>query len=121
MSETEKFGTDPSKLHRLESPDTSKEAAYSVDTTHLEYEVLEIIRSFGDVGCISDEVRFHPAMLGKPYSSVTARYKALMDRNLIEDTGERRKGQSGRSMRVMRAKTSWSVDEAIKLALTLQL
>ena len=107
------FGTDPSKLHRLESPDTSKDAAYSVDTSKLEREVLEIIRSFGEAGCISDEVRFHPAMLGKPYSSVTARYKALMDNKLIVDTGERRKGQSGRGMRVMRAVTEWSVDEVL--------
>jgi len=114
MSDTEKFGTDPSKLHRLESPDTSKEAAYFVDTTRLEYEVLEIIRSFGNVGCISDEVRFHPAMLGKPYSSVTARYKALMVNKLIVDTGERRKGQSGRGMRVMRAVTEMSVEDFLK-------
>lgn len=103
--------TDPSKLHRLEAPDTSVKAAYAVDSTRLEREVLEIIRSFGAVGCISDDVRFHPAMLGKPYSSVTARYKALMDNKLIVDTGERRKGQSGRGMRVMRAVTEMSVDD----------
>ena len=104
MSEQEpQFGTDPSKLHRLDSPDTSKAAAYSVDTSKLERHVLIIISSFGARGCISDEVRSHPHMFGLPYSSVTARYKALMDKKLIVDTGERRKGQSGRGMRVMRA------------------
>lgn len=104
MTMNPKFGTPPDRLHRTEAPDTSVAAARSVDTTRLEREVYEIICSFGKQGCISDDVRFHPRMEGKPYSSVTARYKALMERGLIEDTGERRKGLSGRGMRVMRQK-----------------
>ena len=102
MRDLHGFGTHPSKLHRLQDPDTSVEAAKAVNTTRLERQVYEIIAGFGDIGCISDDVRYHPNMIDKPYSSVTARYKALMEKGFIEDTGERRKGASGRNMRVMR-------------------
>ena len=95
------FGTDPKKLVRANSPDTSHEAALSVDTTALEQMVYEAILQFGQRGCISDEVR--KKFLGFPYSSITARYRALLDKGFIEDTGERRQGLSGRNQRVMRA------------------
>ena len=96
------FGTAIKKLVRRNDPDTSQAAAAKVDSTKLEQLVYETIKSFGNRGCISDEVRaLYPAM---PYSSVTARYKALMDKGFIEDTGERRNGSSGRPQRVMRAK-----------------
>lgn len=95
------FGTDPSILHRSNSSDTSIEAAYNVDTSRLEREVYLVIKSFGKRGCISDEVRarfpYHP------YSSITARYRALLDKHFIEDTGVRMPGTSGRNQRVMRA------------------
>jgi len=39
---------------------------------------------------------------GFPYSSITARYRALLDKGFIEDTGERRKGRSNKNQRVMR-------------------
>lgn len=93
-------GTDPKTLHRRGGPDTSRAAAYSVDTTHLEGLVYQAIASYGDAGCISDEVRERFSHF--PYSSVTARYKALMDKGLIEDTGIRRAGRSGRGQRVLR-------------------
>ena len=96
------FGTDPHLLHRNDSPDTSVEAAYSVDTTRLEAQVLEAIRYFGNAGCISDDIRDLPRFTHYPYSSITARYRALLDKGFIEDTGERRRGKSNRSMRVMR-------------------
>lgn len=95
------FGTIWNKLVRRGSPDTSHEAAKAVDSSKLEALVYEAIRSFGERGCISDEVRaLFPSL---PYSSVTARYKALIDGGYIEETGERRKGLSGRSQRVLRA------------------
>lgn len=95
------FGTDPKKLVRSNAPDTSIEAAESVDTTRLEGMVYETIRKFGSHGCISDEVRaLHPQY---PYSSITARYRALMDKGYIVDTGKRRTGASGRNQRVMEA------------------
>ncbi len=95
------FGTEPHKLVRHGDPSTSIEAAFKIDSTALERMVFETIRLFGEKGCISDEVRdVHHAY---PYSSVTARYKALIDKGYIVDTGERRAGHSGRTQRVLRA------------------
>lgn len=94
------FGTDPRKLVRSGDPDTSHFAAESVDSEKLERIVYNTICSFGQNGCISDQVR--GALPGLPYSSVTARFKALLDRGLVEDTGERRVGISGKKQRVIR-------------------
>jgi hypothetical protein len=97
------FGTDPHMLVRTHDPDTSHEAAHSVDTTRLEGLVYETISRFGPQGCISDEVRaLYP---NYPYSSITARYRALLDKGFIVDTGLRRNGVSGRSQRVLRVVT----------------
>lgn len=96
------FGTPAHHLHRTDDIDTSVEAANLVDTSELESLVYETIKSFGDRGCISDEVR--AKLPGLPYSSVTARYRALLDKDLIVDTGERRKGWSTRNQRVLKIK-----------------
>jgi hypothetical protein len=94
------FGTPAHKLVRKEDPATSHEAAQKVETSKLESMVYEAIASFGDQGCISDDVlNLFPFM---PYSSITARYKALHDKGMIEITGIR-KGRSGKNQRVMRA------------------
>lgn len=94
-----KFGTPAHKLVRPADPVTSHEAAHKVDSSKLEIMVLEAISSFGESGCISDEIlAIFPFM---PYSSVTARYKALYDKNMIEIIGTR-KGRSGKNQRVMR-------------------
>lgn len=95
-----KFGTEFFKLFRKNSPQTSFEAADKVDTSKLERIVYETIKSFGDNGCISDQVlEIFPTF---PYSSITARYKSLLDKGYIEITGVR-KGKSGKNQRVMRA------------------
>lgn len=96
------FGTSPKKLVRTNDPDTSHEAANRVDTTILERMVYNAIVGYGNQGCISDDVQKIFSHL--PYSSVTARYKALSDKGMIEFTGEKRPGRSGRSQRVMVAK-----------------
>lgn len=83
-------------LHRGD-PDTSVEAAESIDPTRLELMVLGAIRRLGP--CISDEVR--EQFPGAAYSSITARYRALLDKGMIRDTGQRRPGKSGRGQRVM--------------------
>ena len=93
------YGTEPHKLYRTGAPDTSVAAAYEVDTSRLEKMVHDVIRSFGVKGCISDNVR--EVMSDFAYSSVTARYRSLWEKNLIRYTGEKRKGQSGRGQRVM--------------------
>jgi hypothetical protein len=97
------FGTEPHKLVRRYDPATSIEAASKIDSTRLEKLVLETIESFGARGCISDEVQANLSDL--PYSSVTARYKALFDRGYIFFNGEKRKGRSTRPQRVMIAST----------------
>ena len=94
------FGTPAFNLVRKEDPTTSHEAAQVVDTTKLEQMVYEAIKGFPE-GCISDEVlELFPQY---PYSSITARYKALLDKGFIEITGVK-VGRSGRKQRVMQAK-----------------
>ena len=93
------FGTEAFKLVRKEDPTTSHEAAQSVDTTKLERIVYEAIQSFPN-GCISDEVL--EALPDHRYSSITPRYKALLQKGFIEITGTK-EGRSGRNQRVMKA------------------
>ena len=94
------FGTPAFKLARREDPTTSHQAAQAVDTTKLEQMVYEAIKSHPE-GCISDEIlQMYP---NYPYSSITARYRALLDKDLIEVTGVKR-GKFGRNQRVMKAK-----------------
>ena len=93
------FGSPVFKLVRKEDPTTSHEAAQAVDSTKLEQLVYEAIKGFPD-GCISDEIlEMYP---NYPYSSITARYRALLDKGFIEVTGVRR-GKFGRNQRVMKA------------------
>jgi hypothetical protein len=93
------FGTAAFKLARREDPVTSHQAAQAVDTTKLETLVYEAIKGFPD-GCISDEIlAMYP---NYPYSSITARYRALLDKGFIEVSGVKR-GKFGRNQRVMRA------------------
>ena len=94
------FGTPAFKLARREDPVTSHQAAQAVDTTNLERLVYEAIKGFPD-GCISDEIlAMYP---NYPYSSITARYRALLDKDLIEVSGVKR-GRFGRNQRIMKAK-----------------
>jgi hypothetical protein len=93
------FGTPAFKLARKEDPVTSHEAAQAVDTTKIEQIVYEAIKGFPD-GCISDQIlEMYPQY---PYSSITARYRALLDKGFIEITGTR-VGRSGKKQRVMKA------------------
>jgi hypothetical protein len=93
------FGQPAFKLVRKEDPATSHQAAQAVDSTKLEQMVYEAIKSHPD-GCISDEIlKMYPQF---PYSSITARYRALLDKGFIEVTGVKR-GRFGRNQRIMRA------------------
>jgi len=94
------FGTPAFKLARREDPTTSHQAAQVVDTPKLESLVYEAIKGFPD-GCISDEIlAMYP---NYPYSSITARYRALLDKGFIEVSGVKR-GRFGRNQRIMKAK-----------------
>ena len=92
------FGTAPFKLVRNQDPTTSHEAAQAVDTTKLERIVYEAIQSFPE-GCISDQVL--EALPNYRYSSITPRYKALLEKGFIEITGTK-EGRSGKKQRVMK-------------------
>lgn len=93
------FGTAVKRLVRRNDPETSHEAAQAVNTTKLEKAVYEAIKRFPK-GCISDDVvALFPA---SPYSSITARYKALSTKGLIEFVGTKQ-AKSKRRQRVMRA------------------
>ena len=94
------FGTNPEKLVRRYDPATSHEAAIKLDSSKLESMVYETIKSFGFRGCISEEVQ--ACLPALPYSSVTARYRALLDKGAIEIIGSR-PCKSGRNQRIMRA------------------
>jgi len=87
-------------LARATDPETAKEAAESVDPSRLEKIVLDVIKSFPD-GCISQDVEHMLAEYRA--SSITPRYRPLMKKGLIVDTGEKRPGFSGRNQRVMKA------------------
>jgi hypothetical protein len=93
------FGSPPFKLARTDSPETSKEAAQAVDSTKLEQIVYEAIKAFPD-GCISDEVL--EALPEHRYSSITPRYRALLNKGYIEITGTK-EGRSGKKQRIMKA------------------
>ena len=94
------FGTPAFKLARREDPVTSHQAAHLVDSTKLEKMVYEAIKGFPE-GCISDEIlAMYPQY---PYSSITARYRALLDKGFIEVSGVKR-GRFGRNQRIMKCK-----------------
>lgn len=94
------FGTHPGELVRTEDPDTSHEAAQKVDTARLEKMVYEVIAKYPN-GVTGDEIMKHFPDHG--VQTISPRYAPLIRKGFIEDTGERRKGSSGRSQRVMRA------------------
>jgi hypothetical protein len=91
--QSEAYGTctdlfSPENMARCTDPDTSKAAAAALDPTKLEKEVLDAIKSFGNEGCISDQVEAKLSHIKG--SSLTPRYAGLCKKGLIEDSGERR-------------------------------
>lgn len=101
-----KFGTDPHTLARRADPETSHAAAHAVKTATWEKRVYIAIRKHGWEGATQDQVidMIQDRFGSIPYSTITARFKALEDKKLIFYTGEKRKGKSGRESRVRIAK-----------------
>lgn len=87
------------KLVRRDDPSTSHNAAESIDATAMERIVLNAIKRFGSTGCISDEVC--EALPNHRYSTITARYKQLKEKNFVIVNGTKRKAESGRQQMVM--------------------
>jgi inorganic pyrophosphatase/exopolyphosphatase len=94
------FGTNPKQMARTQDPDTSKEAAETVQSAQLEQLVYEVIKEFPN-GCTSEEVE--RALYQYRSHSITPRFAPLLRKGLIVDTGFRKKSASGRSQRVVRA------------------
>ena len=95
----------PWKRHRRDAPDTSIEAAYSFNVSAVQQIVYDAINSFGDEGCISDQVLDYLSEMGMDvrggkYGTFTGRYSELYNRGLIFYDGKR-PGRSGRNQRVM--------------------
>lgn len=95
----EKFGTSVHQLVRKNDPVTSFQSAEKVDTQKMEKIVLDTIKGFPE-GCIADQVL--AALPEYAYSTVTARFSALLRKEHIEIIGTR-PGKSGRQQRIMRA------------------
>jgi len=84
---------------RHSDPDTAKQAALSFDPTEMEANVLDVIKMFPK-GCIFDDILDN--MPNFREGSISPRLKPLKRKGLIEDTGEVRKGKSGRNQKVLR-------------------
>jgi hypothetical protein len=89
-------------LARNTDPDTSHDAAESIDTTALEQIVYEVIKQFPN-GCIGDDVVKMLPQFG--IQTISPRYAPLIRKGWIVDTGEKRQARSGRSQRVMKVIT----------------
>lgn len=93
------FGTNPKMMVRSSDPETSHQAAASVDSTHLEMLVYEVIAKHPN-GCTSDEIMAYFPDRG--VQTISPRYAPLIRKGFIEDSGERRKGNLGKSQRVLK-------------------
>ncbi|QDP62487.1 MAG: hypothetical protein Unbinned5079contig1000_14 [Prokaryotic dsDNA virus sp.] len=93
------FETPAYKLYRQTDPQTSREAAQSLEVSAMERAVAEAIKSFRAAGCISDQVL--DALPQHRYSTVTARYKQLKEKGIIFVDDRKAKGSSGRGQLIM--------------------
>lgn len=93
------FGTEPKFMVRTTDPITSYEAAVLVDATNLEQLVYEAIAKHPN-GCIADDIEADLSHLKA--NSITPRFAQLIRKGFVEDTGEKRKGNSGRYQRVLK-------------------
>jgi hypothetical protein len=92
------------RLARKTDPSTSKEAAKKVRTSKNEKAVYEFILACGAKGCISEQVvdaLVRDSDKKIPYSSISGRFRTLMDKKFIFDSGERRIASTGNKQRVM--------------------
>lgn len=80
------FGTERHKIHRTDAPDTSVAAAHAVDTKGDELRVFNHIMA-APGGLTSKEL---VGLMGKPINTFSGRLSALLEKNLIKDSGRRR-------------------------------
>lgn len=96
----------PTPVARRTDPSTSWEAARSV--SGIRESQREVLRVFADVGPTTDEAAFafyagYFHGRGQSISGFRTRRSELVKAGLLRDTGERRKGSTGRSMIVWAA------------------
>ena len=91
----------PKHLYRANDPITSIEAAESFEPTKVQKMVLDAIKELQP--CISNQgLEYCEDKHGRMSSStVTSRFNELEKKGLIEFTGEKLPGRSGRQQRVM--------------------
>lgn len=87
-------------LARRDDPETSHDAAESIDATNLIEKMYRVMERYGDRGCTSDDVGRHLPGIG--VQTYSPRFRQMLDRGMIECTGEKRKGDSGRMQLVRR-------------------
>jgi hypothetical protein len=87
---------------RRDDPETSHEAAESVDASQLMTRIYNVMLRYGNRGCIADEVERSMPEVTAGKQSITPRFRQMLDRGMIECTGEKRKGYSGRMQLVRR-------------------
>jgi hypothetical protein len=88
----------PHGLARRSDPETSHAAAKSVDANRLESVVL------GALGRHPSGLTIHEVadLTGVPFESIGPRFRPLVNKGLIHDSGERRVGRSNRQCIVWR-------------------
>ena len=87
-------------LARNTDPDTSHEAADQVDASGLMQEIYAAMSTFGDAGCTADDIEDYLSHLQN--WTISPRYKQMVERGMIEVTGEKRVGKSNRMLMVRR-------------------
>lgn len=102
------LGIDPAELMpmthvtpgmaRVSDPETSREAAASVDTGRFEQAVVNALRSHPD-SSIQDVVE----ITGERYRSISPRFAPLRRKGLIYVSGKKRAAQTGRTVQSWRA------------------
>lgn len=83
---------------RRRDPDTAKKAAAKVPVADLEARVLKALRLLK--GATTHELAW---LLKVDLVSVSPRMRPLAEKGLVQDSGERRRGESGRASIVWRA------------------
>lgn len=103
------FGTPSHMLYRTTDPYTSKESAELVESAKQQMKIFEAIKSFGEDGCISDDLMDFFGFEDQredsiAYSGITGCYAPLERKFYIERRGDQRNGHRfNRSQLVMRA------------------
>ena len=100
--DSDMIANDDQALSRRTDPATSDAAAQSVtpELPRLENVVLDALKRRGDRGATTNELA---TLTGMSLVTISPRIRPLVRKNLVEDSGDRRAGASGRKSTVWRA------------------